>query len=133
MSRAGKIDLYYGDESHICSEGYVPYGWQFPDEEVCILSEKACKINCFGLINRQSCCMWKTTESNIDVRFILEYMEELSFQIRKKTFVVLDNARVHKAKAIQQRITYWQRRGLYIFFLPPYSPLNLQHRTPNGG
>jgi transposase len=49
-------------------------------------------------------------------------MEDFSFQIRKKTFVVLDNARVHKAKAIQERILYWQKRGLYIFFLPPYSP-----------
>jgi hypothetical protein len=41
LSDSGTIDLYYGDESHVCSEGYVPYGWQFPDEEVCILSGKA--------------------------------------------------------------------------------------------
>ncbi|MDR2121170.1 MAG: hypothetical protein LBP64_09920 [Tannerella sp.] len=27
LSQLGKIDLYYGDESHICSEGYLPYGW----------------------------------------------------------------------------------------------------------
>lgn len=122
MSREGKIDLYYGDETHVCSEGYVPYGWQFPDEEVCILSEKACKLNCFGFINRQSICRWQTTEGNIDAQFVLEYMEEFSFQISKKTFVVLDNARVHKAKIIQERIPYWLKRGLYIFFLPPYSP-----------
>jgi hypothetical protein len=25
----GEINLFYGDESHICTEGYVPYGWQF--------------------------------------------------------------------------------------------------------
>lgn len=122
MSREGKIDLYYGDETHVCSEGYVPYGWQFPGEQVCVLSEKAYKLNCFGFINRQNCCWWKTTEGNIDAQFILEYMENFSFHINKKTFVVLDNARVHKAKIIQERIPYWQRRGLYIFFLPPYSP-----------
>lgn len=23
----GKINLFYGDESHVCTEGYVPYGW----------------------------------------------------------------------------------------------------------
>lgn len=122
MSREGTIDLYYGDETHVCSEGYVPYGWQFPDEEVSILSEKAYKLNLFGFINRQNDCRWKTTEENVDAGFILEYMEEFSFQISKKTFVVLDNARVHKAKVIQERIPYWQKRGLYIFFLPPYSP-----------
>lgn len=122
MSKEGKIDLYYGDETHVCSEGYVPYGWQFPDENVCILSEKAYKINCFGMISRQNRCYWKTTRSNIDARFILEYMENFSFQISKKTFIVLDNARIHKAKAVQERIPFWQKRGLFVFFLPPYSP-----------
>jgi len=38
----------------------------------------------------------------------------------------LDNALLHKAKIIQERIPYWQNRGLFLFFLPPYSPhLNL--------
>ncbi|MDR2886686.1 MAG: transposase [Bacteroidales bacterium] len=32
----GRITLFYADESHICTEGYVPYGWQLPGEEVCI-------------------------------------------------------------------------------------------------
>lgn len=118
----GEIDLFYGDETHVCSEGYVPYGWQFPDERVCILCEKAYKLNCFGFISRQNQCRWTTTEENIDAHFIVEYLEEFSFTITKKTFIVLDNARVHKAKAIQERIEYWQNRGLFIFFLPPYSP-----------
>lgn len=122
LCQKGKIDLYYGDESHVCSEGYVPYGWQFPDEEVCILAEKAFRINCFGLINRQSRCHWATTEQNIDAQFVLERLEELSFEIHIETFVILDNASVHKAKKILERIPYWQKRGLFIFFLPPYSP-----------
>jgi len=122
LSRENQIDLYYGDETHVCSEGYVPYGWQFPDENVCVLSEKAYKINCFGFINRQSQCKWQTTEGNIDTQFILEFLENFSFEITKKTFVILDNARIHKAKAIRERFPFWQKRGLYIFFLPPYSP-----------
>jgi transposase len=126
LSDKGKIDLYYADESHVCSEGYVPYGWQFPQEDVCVLSERAYKINCFGMINRQSECHWQTTQQNIDAQFVLEYLEKFSFQIHKDTFIVLDNARLHKAKIIQERIPYWQRRGLFLFYLPPYSPhLNL--------
>jgi hypothetical protein len=26
LSMEGKTDLFYGDETHVCSEGYVPYG-----------------------------------------------------------------------------------------------------------
>jgi len=122
LSLCHTIDLYYGDESHVCSEGYVPYGWQFPDEKVCILSEKAYKVNCWGFISRQNQCRWQMTTENIDTQFILEQLEQFSFEIRKTTFIVLDNARIHKAKAIKERIPYWQKRGLYIFFLPPYCP-----------
>jgi transposase len=122
----GLIDLLYGDESHVCSEGYVPYGWQFPGEDVCILAEKGHKINCFGLISRTNDCHWVTSTQNINSEFILEQLDRLSFKIRKQTFIVLDCARVHTAKIIMERLEYWQQRGLYIFFLPPYSPhLNL--------
>jgi len=122
LSLSETIDLYYGDETHVCSEGYVPYGWQFPDEEVCILSEKAYKVNCFGFISRQNQCHWQMTTENIDTQFVLEYLEQFSFEIHKTTFIVLDNARIHKAKAILERIPFWQKRGLYIIYLPPYCP-----------
>lgn len=104
----------------------MPYGWQFPGEDVCILAEKGHKINCFGLISRTNDCHWVTSIQNINSEFILEQLDRLSFKIRKQTFIVLDCARVHTAKIIMERLEYWQQRGLYIFFLPPYSPhLNL--------
>lgn len=40
--------------------------------------------------------------------------------------MVLDNARVHTSQQVQERRSFWQQRGLFIFYLPPYSPhLNL--------
>ena len=36
LCRAGQLTLLSGDESPVCSEGYVPYGWQFPGEDVFI-------------------------------------------------------------------------------------------------
>lgn len=126
LSKKGLIDLFYGDESHVCSEGYIPYGWQFPGEKVCILSEKGHKINCFGLISRTNQFHWATTENNIDAIFIKEFLDFLSLKITKETFLVLDNASIHKAKIVQECIPYWQKRGLFILYLPPYSPeLNL--------
>ncbi len=122
LSDSGCIDLYYGDESHICSQGYVPYGWQFPDEEVYIPSEKAYRINCLGFINRKSQYMGTMTENNITAEFVMEYLEKFSFTVQKDTVIVLDNASVHRAKMIKERIPFWQERGLFIAFLPPYSP-----------
>ncbi len=126
LALEGKLDLFYGDESGVCSEGYVPYGWQFPGEQVCILAQKGHKVNCFGLINRQSQCHYATTSRSINSSFIMEYLEDFSLKIPKETVVVLDCARVHTGRLVAERLGVWQSRGLFIFFLPPYSPhLNL--------
>ena len=128
-SEKGEIDLYYGDESHVCEEGYVPYGWQFKDEKVVVPVAKGKKLNCFGLLSRQNDLIFNTTPENIDADFILQQLENLSRNIRKQTVVVLDNATVHVAKKIKERFNCWQERGLYIFYLPPYSPhLNIIER-----
>jgi hypothetical protein len=122
MSKKGEIGFFYGDESPVCSEGYVPYGWQFPDEDICFLTDRSCKFNCPGFISRQSQCRWQVTQENTDTQFVLEFPERFSFDIRHTAFVEQDNARIHKTKAIRERISFWRKRGLFLFFLPPCSP-----------
>lgn len=60
---------------------------------------------------------------------MLEELEALSCRLSKPTVIVLDNANVHKAKIIKERLAIWQERGLYLYYLPPYSPhLNIIER-----
>ena len=40
LDSKGELMLYYADESHVCTNGYVPYGWQFKNEDIYIPSEK---------------------------------------------------------------------------------------------
>jgi transposase len=100
----------------------VPYGWQFPGEDVHIPVEKTYKINILGFINRQSRYLGMMTESNITSNVVIEYLEELSLNIKKKTVLIMDNASVHKSRSMMERIPFQNRRGLFITFLPPYSP-----------
>jgi transposase len=122
LCEQGFVDLFYGDESHVCSTGYVPYGWQFPGEEVFIPVEKGCKITIWGLISRRNHLHWRTTEKNINANFIFTQLEEISFSIRKPTVIIVDNASIHRAHLIQQQLPFWEQRGLYVFYLPAYSP-----------
>ncbi|MDR2691734.1 MAG: transposase, partial [Dysgonamonadaceae bacterium] len=39
-----------------------------------------------------------------------------------KTFVVLDNASVHRNAKIRERRPVREQRGLFLFYIPPYSP-----------
>lgn len=85
-------------------------------------SAKGVGLNCFALLNRANELLFKTTTQKIAGSFIIEQFEQLSFSIQKITVLVLDNARVHTSKKIQERRTFWQERGLFLYYLPPYSP-----------
>ena len=116
------IDLYYGDESHICTEGYVPYGWQFRGEDVYIPSERGLRLNIFGMIDRNNRYEGFSTTENMTADKIADFIDQLSLRIHKNTFVVLDNASVHRCKLMRELRPIWEKRGLFLFFLPPYSP-----------
>jgi transposase len=129
LARRGLIDLYYGDESRVCQEGYVPYGWQFAGEDVFLPVSHGPGLNCFALLKRDNTCWFETTKESVNSSFIVEQLERFSFSIARTTVIVLDNARLHKSRQVQERRGYWQERGLFLFYLPPYSPhLNLAER-----
>jgi transposase len=122
LSKLGLIDLYYGDESRVCLEPCVPYGWQFKGESVFMPAAKGAGLNCFALVSRACRLLFETTRRRITGDFIIEQLERLSFAVEKTTVVVPDNARVHTCEKVQERRPFWQARGLFIFYLPPYSP-----------
>jgi len=122
LSERGEVDLYYGDEAGVALEPNVPYGWQFGDEEVSMPSERGTGINCFGLLTRSNKSWTATSEKTIDAAFVVEQLERFSFSLSRMTVVVLDNARIHTGKKMRERIGAWRRRGLFVFYLPTYSP-----------
>lgn len=122
LSEQEIIDLYYTDQCKVSLEPCVPYGWQFPDEKVFMPTQKGEGLNCFALLKRNNQCLIETTTENINSPFVFEQLEKLSIGLKKLTVVVLDNARIHHSQIIKERIKSWQQRGLYLFYLPRYSP-----------
>ena len=53
---------------------------------------------------------------------VADILDRFSFRIKKDTFLVLDNAKIHRCKLINELRPIWEKRGLFLFFLPPYSP-----------
>lgn len=129
QSELGHIDLFYGDETGVSEVAYVPYGWQQKGEKLSIPAHQGKQFNCLGILSRGNKFFSKTSTKTIKAAFLVDFFEEFSFKIQKHTVVVLDNARIHTAQKVKERLEYWQKRGLYIFYLPPYSPhLNIIER-----
>lgn len=122
MAEEQKIDLYYADEASVSLEPCVPYAWQFKDERAFMPSEQGKGVNCFALMTRDNRAVIETTTQTMTSQFLCEQIERFSVGLKRLTVVVLDNAAVHRARIIKERIVVWQQRGLFLFYLPRYSP-----------
>ena len=122
QEREGRIARYYADESHVCTDGYVPYGWQLPGQKVCIPSQRTARLNIFGMIDRKNHYEGFSTTESITADKVVGFPDAFSLGARKNTFIVLDNASVHRNHKIRELRHLWEKRGLFLFYLPPYSP-----------
>lgn len=106
QSELGNINLFYGDETGVNELAYVPYGWQAKDENVSISASHGQQINCFGILSRKNEFFSKTSLQTINADFILEFIDSFSFTIIKPTVIVLDNARIHIAQKVKERMKF---------------------------
>jgi len=104
LSKGRAIDLFYGAECQVALVPCIPYGWQFADEDVAIPTARGAAVNCCALLTRANKCRFATTRGKITPAFVFAQLEQLSVGLQKLTVVVLDNARVHRAKLMRERI-----------------------------
>ncbi len=128
LAEQGLVDVFCRklrftrDECRVNLTPCVPYAWQFKEEKAGLPSTSGGGVSCFALLARDCRCQFATTEQMMDAGFIVEQLDKLSWRLTKPTVVVLDNAWVHRAKSVQERLAGWQERGLFVAYLPTYSP-----------
>ena len=123
LAAVGLIDLYFGDESGFWQNPVVARAWQFAGEEIRLFPEKGKRLSVFGFLSLKGEGQFWTSEQTIKSEFVIECLEEwLLEKGAKPTVLVLDNARIHRSKKMQEKVIEWEEKGFYIFNLPPYSP-----------
>lgn len=122
LSLGGYIDLRYGDESSFNLEPNVPYGWIKKGENQEIPSRKGGNLNVFGLLNLAGELTSYQTTQKVDSQMVISWIDDFASTIQKQTIIVLDNAPWHKSKVFMDRIERWEELGLFIVYLPTYSP-----------
>jgi len=107
----------------------VPYAWQDIGRSgtIGIPTSRSQRINVLGFLDPaidQLKSYFKI--GSVDSDFIIEVIDHYCEIMTKLTIVVLDNAPVHTSKAVTEKREEWEKLGLSLYFLPPYSPqLNL--------
>ena len=80
-------------------------------------------LNVMGFLNINTQKLFaSTTYDRVDSKTVIEVFNLFAKQISKDTVVVIDNAPTHTSKKFKKQMKLWEEKGLFIFFLPPYSP-----------
>lgn len=125
----GKIDVYYFDETGINLKPVIPYGWQKIGKTHQLPSVPSKNITVIGFMNKQCDFHGFRFTGAATALTTIECFNRFAESITKKTIVILDNASIHKAKNVKEKMPEWKSKGLFLQFIPPYCPeLNLIER-----
>jgi transposase len=120
----GKIALYFSDEVGFSQQPYLPYGWQKKGATGSIFAPRRGKrLNVFGLMSLDNCLRVYPSEENLTAEFIVDSLNDFLGKAHGlPVVVVMDNGPIHHAQVVKQKISEWEEKGLFLFFLPTYSP-----------
>lgn len=105
----GEIKLFYFDGSGFSTTSCIPYAWQEIGKTYEIPRQRSKRLNVLGFMSRDNKSYFHTIEGSVT-----------------SGGVILDNASIHHSKAVKLRMSDWMRQGVFLHFLPTYSPeLNL--------
>jgi transposase len=102
----------------------LPYGWQAKGEAVGIVPHRNRKTCVFGIFRADNFSFTRISDSNMKAEFIASAIDDFvrNLPADKPSVLVLDNAAMHHSLLFRAKSVSWQEKGLYLFFLPKYSP-----------
>lgn len=121
-SKRGEITLAFVDEAGFAHAQPNRSAWTSTGEVHSIPAERGKRLNVLAALLSTgklfSVKQWQTTTALTFVGFLSSLLESVSGPLT----IILDNASIHKAKAIQPALELLKQKGLTLHFLPPYSP-----------
>lgn len=121
-SIAGDIDLYFADESGFSLVPSVPYAWQPLGQQIKIRSSRSQRLNVLGFLSARNELKSMTLQGSMDSDCVIAAIDALFPSVTKKTWLILDNAPIHRSLKFKAKMQEWAKRNIHILFLPPYSP-----------
>lgn len=126
---AGEINLKYLDESGFCLWSPVSYTY-FPRGEQKSLEQtkrRGRRLSILGLMQPQIGFEYGLAVGSFNSESYIKMMDHQAMKADvelaatgRLTVVVQDNGLIHTSNDVQPKLSEWESKGLYIFFLPKY-------------
>ena len=114
--------IYFGDESGVSADHHAGTTWA-PVGETPVVAATASKsrVNMVSAVEQRGRLHFQITEGSLNTTSFIEFCRLLLADDGGTVFLIVDNSRVHHAKAVSE---YVDTAGgkLRLFFLPTYAP-----------
>ena len=124
LDQEQQCELLYFDESGFSPNPPVQYGWSRIGETRSVepLAHRQ-RVNVLGALRHDGQLTWTTQQRPTTRDDVIIFFDQIAAQSHSVPRVVLiDNAGIHKGKPMEKKRRQWARHGLYLYYLPPYSP-----------
>ncbi|OYO29769.1 IS630 family transposase [Janthinobacterium sp. PC23-8] len=124
MARAGQCELLYFDEAGFGPNPPLQYGWMSTRHTRAARSgTHEQRVNVLGALRHDRSLIWRMHDKRTTREDVMAFLDELANQAHSAPrIVVLDNAAIHKGEPMREKRQQWEQQGLYLYYLPPYSP-----------
>ena len=118
--------VYAMDEAGIKRESTITSGWFSKGGKAIIMSPATHeKINLVGAVNLRSGMIIVNEVERFNKESCIEFLNKIEKNESESTgniYIILDNARPHRAKAVIEYLENNSNNRINLLFLPPYSP-----------
>jgi transposase len=115
--------IYWGDESCVKASGQRPRGYA-PKGKTPVfksLANQGCRVNIISAVSNTGKVRFMLGEQAVNAAVFKRFLGRLVRDSPRKVFLIVDNLRVHHAKALRPWLEKQEKR-LRLFYLPSYSP-----------
>lgn len=123
QAQTGELTLCFYDESGFSPNPPLQSGWSLCGQirAYCPVSHQQ-RVNVLGCLQKGARLVWQTLTHTVARQDVIAFFDRLADQVEQKTVVVLDNAPIHRGEPMRTRQREWEKKGLHLLYLPPYSP-----------
>jgi len=124
MAQTGQCDLLYFDEAGFSPNPPIQYRWmRIGQTRSAPPGSHRQRVNVLGALRHDHALIWRLHDRRTVREDVIAFLDEIAAQPHSvPRIVVLDNAGIHKGEPMAEKRRLWEQQGLYLYYLPPYSP-----------
>jgi transposase len=117
-----KALIYWSDETGVCNQDQIGKGYA-PKGQTPVLAQTGQRFSTsmIAAVSNRGLMRFKLYKGALNVSIFIDFVKRLIKDVKQKVFLIVDNLRVHHAKAVKEWFAA-HKDEIEIFYLPAYAP-----------